>query len=183
MKVEYWHQGDKASGYQKPKPIQQSSRYAKQADQFGLMLVFLAILVSMAVGLVLYLSNKKYSGLPSSTRPTSSASVDFYQGNHVFSQKVAEEKAAKMSDQQHDAHDLYSITDDLEVSLKDQMASMTEKMEKMHLEKNIGEALPPVHDAGPKPELMTPLKPTKEKNFESPLEFNGALPKELQPGK
>ena len=182
MKVEYWHQGEKAEAVVSGRR-NQMHHYAKRADQFGLLLLASALVVVVVVGVALYINTKRYHYVTSEPNPTSPAVVDFYQGNYTFSQKVANEKAAKQSEQGHVVHGISLVNDDLEVSLHDQMSSMSDKMEKMHSEKQMGEALPPAHDTGLKPELMMHLKPTKGENFQSPLEFNGALPKELQPNK
>ena len=182
MKVEYWHQGEKAEAVASTRRTQKHL-YSKRADQFGLLLLASALVVVIVVGVALYINTKRYRYATSEPNPTSTAVVNFYLGEHAFSQKVANERAAKQSEQGHVVHGISLVNDDLEVSLHDQMSSMSDKMEKMHSEKQMGEALPPAHDTGLKPELMMHLKPTKGENFQSPLEFNGALPKELQPNK
>ena len=182
MKVEYWHQGEKAEAV----AVERKTRrhlYSKRADQFGLLLLASALVVVVVVGIALYINSKRYLYATSVPKPTSTAVVDFYLGEHAFTQKVATERAAKISEQGHEIHGISLVNDDLEVSLHDQMSSMSDKMERMHSEKQLGEALPPGHDTGLKPELMMHLKPTKDENFQSPLEFNGDLPKELQPSK
>ena len=177
MKVEFWHQGEKASDW-KPAEGARRQNYAKRADQFGLLLLGTAVVLFAVIVLVLYLNNRSYVLKANASRETTPAAVDFYQGNHVFSEKVAAEKAAKEG---HPVPGVSSVDDAVEVSLRDQMSSMSSKMEKIRSEKQEDEVPPPLPDKVPQSEILKQLKPVKAENFESTLEFNGALSKTLQP--
>jgi hypothetical protein len=184
MKVEYWNQGERPMakkpehGLNKRNHAQRASHHARRADQLGVLLLGCALLVVILVSATLYLNNKNYLFSTSKVKETSTAVVDFYQGNHAFSEKVAEEKAAKEVLNGHQVHGISTVNDDLEVPLSEQMNSMNEKMEKMRKLRETDE-VPPTPDTGPKVG-MTPLKPTQDANFRSPLEFNKDLPKNLQ---
>lgn len=178
MKVQYWHQGEQPEPAWKPGAPVKKSNHAKRADQLSLLLIVCALLLVGAVAVTLHFSGKRYFFTTDESKKGGTATVDFYQGNHTFSQKVAEEKAAKL-DQGHQIHGISTVNDDLEVPLSEQMNSMSEKMKQMRSVKQADEPAPPAHDTGPKVDL-SPLKPTKDANFQSPLEFNNTLPKVLQ---
>lgn len=177
MKVEYWNQGEQPMA-RKPELGLKKKNHAKRADQLGLLLLGCALLVVILVSVTLYLNNKNYLFSTSKVKETSTAVVDFYQGNHAFSEKVAEEKAAKEALNGHQVHGISTVNDDLEVPLSEQMNSMSEKMAKMRKLRQSDET-PPTPDTGPKVGIA-PLKPTQDVNFQSPLEFNKDLPKNLQ---
>lgn len=180
MKVEYWHQGEKPSVVKKTEvSSKKRENYAKRSDQMGLLLLGSALLIVILVGLTLYLNNKNYLFTVSKVKESSTAVVDFYQGNHAFSEKVASEKAAKEVINGHQVHGIAIVNDDLEVPLSEQMNSMSEKMKKMRTLQQAEEEAPPSKDSGPKAG-MAPLQPTKPANFQSPLEFNKNLPKGLE---
>jgi hypothetical protein len=178
MKVEYWNQGEQPMA-RKPELGLKKKNHAQRADQLGMLLLGCALLVVILVSVTLYLNNKNYLFSTSKVKETTSAVVDFYQGNHTFSEKVAEEKAAKEELNGHQVHGISTVNDDLEVPLSEQMSSMSEKMKKMRSLQQADEAPPPTPDTGPKVG-MGPLKPTQDANFQSPLEFNKDLPKTLQ---
>ena len=178
MKVQYWHQGEHPSPDWNSEAQPKKSSHAKRADQLSLLLIVCALLLVGAVGLTLYFSGKRYFLTTDESKKEGTAMVDFYLGNHTFSQKVAEEKAAKLGEG-HQIHGISTVNEDLEVPLSEQMNSMSEKMKQMRSVKQADEPLPPTHDTGPNIGL-TPLKPTKDANFQSPLEFNNSLPKVLQ---
>ena len=182
MRVEYWHQGDRAETIIPEKKLHRHL-YAKRADDLGLLLLASALAFIVLIGIVLYIGSKKYHNTTGEPKSTSPATIDFYLGNHAFKQKVANERAAKLSETGRKVQGTSLVNDDLEVSLHDQMSSMSDKMEKMHLEQQMGESTPAEHDTGAKPDLMMHVKPTKDENFRSPLEFNNNLPKAIQPGK
>ena len=178
MKVEYWHQGEQATE-RKLETNSKKKNHAKRADQLGMLLLGCALLLLVLVSVSLYLNNKRYLYSTGKVVPTSTAVVDFYQGNHAFSEKVAEEKAAKQSINGHEVHGISTVNDDLEVPLSEQMNSMSEKMKEMRSLQQADEAPPPSQDTGQKAELPV-LKPTHDLNFKSPMEFNKDLPKSLQ---
>lgn len=178
MKVQYWHQGEQPEPAWNTDIPQKKSSHAQRADQLSLLLILCAVLLVGAVALALYFNGKRYFYTTDQSKKSGTAMVDFYQGNHTFSQKVAEEKAAKLG-QGHQIHGISTVNEDLEVPLSEQMNSMSEKMKQMRSVKQADEPPPPARDTGPKVDL-SPLKPTKDANFQSPLEFNNNLPKALQ---
>ena len=179
MKVEYWNQGEQPMA-RRPEVALKKKNHAQRADQLGMLLLGCALLVLILVAVTLYLNNRNYLFSTSKVNETSTAVVDFYQGNHAFSEKVAEEKAAKEVLNGHQVHGISTVNDDLEVPLSEQLNSMSKEMEKLRSEKQLGEAPPPSPDKGAKSDLLTPLKPTKDENFQAPSEFNQDLPKALQ---
>lgn len=177
-KVEFWHQGEQPSQVEK---ISKAPRYdhARRADQMGLLMAIFAALVIALVALALYLNNKKYS-FQSGTAPKSRTPVvDFYQGNEAFAKKVKEEREGPS------AADLpvQGANEDFEISLQAQMASMNAKLEKMRSQKLLEEPPIPVPDKGARPAPVIGVRPTEIQKFNSPLEFNGMLPKPLQEAK
>ena len=180
MKVEYWHHGERRSVVKKAEVSSKKRvNYAKRSDQMALLLLGSAVLIVLLVAVTLYLNNKNYLFTVSKVKESGTAVVDFYQGNHAFSAKVASEKAAKESVNAHPANGVAAVNDDLEVPLSEQMNSMSEKMKKMRSLQQSEEEAPPSQDSGPKAEIEA-IQPTKEANFQSPLEFNKNLPKGLQ---
>ena len=180
MKVEYLHQGGKLPVAQKTEVRGKNwSNYARRSDQMGLLLLGSAFLIVLLVAVMLYFNNKNYLFTVSKVKESGTAVVDFYQGNHAFSAKVASEKAAKEGSNVHQVHGISAVNDDLEVPLIEQMNSMSEKMKKMRSLQKSEEEAPPSQDTGPKVGIE-PLQPTKAANFQSPLEFNKNLPKGLQ---
>jgi len=153
--------------------------HAKRADQFGLLLLIGAVVVLAVVFLGIYFNQQRYLFQTSQPLETSSAALDFYRGDHVFNQKLEEEKAAKLINKGHEVHGISTVNDNLEVSLNDQMTSMSAKMEKMRTEEKSGEAPPPTPDLGFSTNSID-LKPTTTENFQAPRNLDGTLPKALQ---
>ena len=177
-KVEFWHQGEQ------PSQVEKSSKaprydHARRADQMGLLMGIFAVLVIGLVAVALHLNNKKYSFEAGSARKTTTPVVDFYQGNQAFAKKVKQEREAPS------ATDLpvQGANEDFEISLQSQMASMNEKLEKMRSQKLIEEPPIPAPDKGVRPVPVIGVRPTEIEKFNSPLEFNGMLPKPLQEAK
>ena len=132
----------------------------------------------------LYLTNKKYAlkvGEDGIQKPKP-AEIDFYQGNHAFSSKVAEEKASIDGSLKSDVLNVPGVNNDLEISLQEQMDSLKEKLEKMRTQKLLEEPPIPQPDKARSPEQVLGVKPTELRRFEAPLEFNSMLPKQLQNG-
>jgi len=75
------------------------------------------------------------------------------------------------------------VNEDFEITLQAQMASMNEKLEKMRSQKLIEEPPIPVPDKGASPVPVIGVRPTEVEKFNSPMEFNGMLPKPLQQAK
>lgn len=177
-KVEFWHQGEQPSQVKK---ISKSPRYdhARRSDQMGLLMAVFAALVIVLVAVALYLNNKKYSFQSGSAPKTATPIVDFYQGNRAFEKKVKEEKEGPS------LLDLpvQGASEDFQISLQAQMASMNEKLEKVRSQKLIEEAPTPVPEKVARPVPVIGVRPTEVQKFNSPLEFNGMLPKPLQEAK
>jgi hypothetical protein len=177
-KVEFWHQGEQPSQVEKISKVPRYD-YARRADQMGLLMGVFAVLVIGLVAVALHLNNKKYSFEAGSASKTTTPVVDFYQGNHAFERKVKEERDGPS------AADLpvQGVNEDFEISLQSQMASMKEKLEKMRSQKLIEEPPIPVPEKGARPVPVIGVRPTEMQKFNSPLEFNGMLPKPLQEAK
>jgi hypothetical protein len=174
-KVEFWHQGEQPSQTEKNTKVRRYD-HARRADQMGLLMGVFAVLIIVLVAVALYLNNKKYSFQTGSAPKSTTPVVDFYQGNHAFEKKVKEEKEGPS------AADLpvQGANEDFEISLQSQMASMKEKLEKMRSQKLIEEPPIPLPDKGSRPVPVIGVRPTEVQKFNSPMEFNGLLPKPLQ---
>lgn len=180
--VEFWHHGDRTGEVKPIANTKKTSNHAKRADQLGLALGLLTIIVLTVTIVTLYLANKRYNFENAPKLKASTPVVDFYLGNNVFTKKFKEEKEAKDTILETDSLAAVApASDDLQVSLKEQMSSMNEKLEQMRARKLIEEAPLPLPNPVAKPPVM-PLgvKPTDFNKFDSPLEFNGMLPKPLQ---
>jgi hypothetical protein len=177
-KVEFWHQGEQASQVEKGyKP--RRTDHARRADQMGLLMAVFAALAIALVAAALYLNNKKYSFEAGSSPKAKTPVVDFYQGNQAFAKKVKEEREGPSSPDLP----VQGANEDFEISLQAQMASMNEKLEKMRSQKLVEEPPIPLPDKGARPVPVIGVRPTEIQKFNSPLEFNGMLPKPLQEAK
>ena len=180
--VEFWHHGERSGQIKPITNPNKSSNHAKRADQLGLALGLLTVIVLTVTIVALYLANKRYNFENAPKPKTSTPTVDFYLGNNVFSKKYKEEKEAKESLLDNEALGIVATTgDDLQVSLKEQMSSMNEKLEQMRARKLNEESPLPLPEIKAKvPGIPLEVKPIELKKFESPLEFNGLLPKSIQ---
>jgi hypothetical protein len=174
-KVEFWHQGEQSVERQVIAPRKRID-HARRADQMGLLMGIIALVILTLVAAALYLNNKKYSFNGSLGKKSVTPMVDFYQGNQAFSKKVKEERAGSRTLDTP----VPEANDDFEISLQAQMASMNQKLEKMRSQKLLEEPPIPMPDKGAQPAPIIGVRPTETKNFKSPLEFNGMLPKTLQ---
>jgi len=174
-KVEFWHQGEQSMERQVTAPRKRID-HARRADQMGLLMGIIALVILTMVAAALHLNNKKYSFNGSFGKKTVTPMVDFYQGNQAFSKKVKEERAGSRTLDTP----VPEANDDFEISLQAQMASMNQKLEKMRSQKLLEEPPIPMPDKGKQPAPIIGVRPTETKNFKSPLEFNGMLPKTLQ---
>ncbi len=184
--VEFWHQGEKAVEPVIPVRPRTSGRPqnpAKRADQLGLIMGTLAIIVVAVTALALYLNNKKYSYKDGSSRKSATPIVEFYQGNNAFMKKVKEEKGAVKRNHEDGGVAIPDAGEGMDISLKEQMASMEAKLEKIRAEKLIEEPPISMPDKLARPPMPLGLKPADLKKFDNPLEFNGMLPKPLQQAK
>ena len=181
MDIEFWHQGEEASEVV-PKSYSKRTDHSKRADHLGIMLAFFALIVLGLTCLGLYVNNRRYSNKlrQEVTQNTRSAEIDFYQGNHAFSSKVAEEKASIEGNLKTEVLNVPGANSDLEISLQEQMDSMREKLEKMRTQKLLEEPPIPQPDKVRAPEPVLGVRPTELRRFEAPLEFNRMLPKQLQ---
>ena len=178
--AEFWHQGDKAA--KRTATVQPKNfNHAKRADQLGLLLAIIAAIVLTVMVLTLYLTNKKYN-FKGGAKKVSTPEINFYQGNAAFLKKVQEEKDAKAGVGKSDVESIIGANEQLEISLKDQMQSMSEKLETMRSQKLLEEEPIPLPEKVRKPDPLTGVRPTEIKNFNEPLEFNSMLPKALQNG-
>ncbi len=171
MKVEYLQSVEQQPQRKKPVLNPKRQYHAQRADQFGMLLLGCALLIVCLVAVSLYLNNKKYLFSAGKLKPTAPAVVDFYQGNHVFLEKIAEEKAAKQMTLGHSVHGISTVNDDLEVPLSEQMSSMSEKMQKMRALQRADEASSSPLDLG-KGSNMGEIKPIHDTSFESMMEFH-----------
>lgn len=142
------------------------------------MLVF-AVAVIVAVIVALQLNNRKYSFEAGAVPKTVTPDIEFYQGNRAFDRKVKEEKEGLITKE----IPVQGASDDLEISLQAQMASMNDKLQKMRSQKLLEE--PPLAQPGntPGPVPIMGVSPAEMKKFNSPLEFNSMIPKSLQDSK
>jgi hypothetical protein len=187
QKVEFWHSGESPTK-RKIERYSVGSMYARRADELGIFLFVFALLVLVCVVAFNRLTAKKYL-ITAHPSETTTAVVDFYQGNHAFSQTEAEERAyrhlqeaSKVALSSKKGHvygdDAASTNSELEVPILEQMKSMTEEIQKMRLVKQAGEAPPPAPDHGVIVDY--PKVPVAPQNFESPDNLKGSLPSALQ---
>ena len=186
IQVEFWHQGEQAAELATPvksnlsKRSKRTQRPDQRADQLGWIMGVLALIVIAVTAYGLHLNNKKYSYKDGFSKKSSTPTIDFYQGNNAFAKKVLEEKGVEKESSGVEVLSLPGGNNDMEISLKDQMASMNEKLEKVRAQKLIEEPPIPMPEKLQKPGLPLGVKPTDLKKFDNPLEFNGMLPKPLQ---
>ncbi|MEY2905638.1 MAG: hypothetical protein RLZZ408_109 [Verrucomicrobiota bacterium] len=176
-KVEFWHQGERSVERQVTVPRKRID-HARRSDQMGVLMIIIAMVILALGAAAMHLNNKKYSFNGSLGKKSVTPMVDFYQGNQAFSKKVKDEKTGSRTSDLP----VPEANDDFEISLQAQMASMNQKLEKMRSQKLLEEPPIPMPDKGPQPAPIIGVRPTETKNFKSPLEFNGMLPKTLQQG-
>jgi hypothetical protein len=181
-KVEFWHQGESSGNVRPITTPKKASNHAHRADQLALSLGILAVLLLTLTFFGIYLTSKKYNFENSPKHKTTTPVVDFYQGNNAFLKKFHDEKEAKVGLLGTDSGIISAVNVDVEVSLKDQMDSMNDKLEKMRAQKLLEEAPLPLPSPSPKfPMTTMGVKAVESKKFDSPLEFNGMIPKSLLP--
>lgn len=179
--VEFWHQGEQPDVNIPNMRPKSGKTHAKRADQLGLILGILTVLMVALTFVGLHFANKKFN-FQNSVRPkTSTPVIDFYSGENAFSKKFHDEKEAKIGVLGSDTLVGSGVGDGIEVSLKEQMDSMQEKMEKIRAQRLIDEASLPTPAPTPQsPAKLLGVRPTELKKFDNPLDFNGMLPKSLQ---
>lgn len=183
IQVEFWHQGEQAAelvGPAKSDHSKRTQRPDQRADQLGWIMGVLALIVIAVTIYGLHLNNRKYSYKDGFSKKPSTPVIDFYQGNNAFTKKVQQEKGLEKESLGGEVPSLLGGNDEMEIPLKDQMASMNEKLEKLRAQKLIEEPPIPMPEKLQKPALPLGVKPTDLKKFDNPLEFNGMLPKPLQ---
>jgi hypothetical protein len=183
--VEFKHTDDPAVGeeslYKHKRGFRHTiTSYTRSADRLGIFLLAGALVILVVVAVFLQLKAKKATQASGSSesQTTITPEVDFYSGGDVFSKKLQEEREAKSGVSRPQ---LASPLDkELEVSLKEQMESMNARLESMRSQKLLEES--PISSPNPRPVPVTsqPVKPADERNFSSPLELNGILPKQLR---
>ena len=179
--VEFWHQGEQPSQNTPVERVTKGATHAKRADQLGWILISLTILIVVITLVCVHVANRKYN-FQNAVRPkTSTPVIDFYSGENAFLKKFHDEKEARSSVLGSDTLVNSGVGDGTEVSLKEQMDSMQEKMEKIRAQRLIEEASLPTPAPTPQsPAKLLGVRPTELKKFDNPLEFNGLLPKSLQ---
>jgi len=149
--VEFRHQGERASGNKGASPPKRVN-HARRADQLGRLLVIGAVVVLTVTMLALKFTSKKYF-FKSEEKEISTPVIDSYQGNNDFRKKDQKEREAKSGTSRGKGLMIQGATEDLQISLNDQIASMNEKLEKLrslkHEETPI--ALPDSNGMIPKP--------------------------------
>jgi len=184
--VEFWHQGEKAVEpviSVRPRISDRSQSPAKRADQLGLIMGIFALIIVAVTALALYLNNRMYSYKDGFSKKSATPVVEFYQGNNAFIKKVKEEKGAVKKNLEDGGGAIPDAGEGMDISLKEQMASMEAKLEKIRAEKLIEEPPISMPDKLARPPMPLGLKPADLKKFDNPLEFNGMLPKTLQQAK
>ena len=154
--------------------------HSKRADQLTWLLFIGALVVLAVVILGVFLNSKKYSLKKGAVRNSEEAVVDFYQGNSYYFQKVEEERAAKALILHNKGTTEENRSDQMEVTIEDQMSSMDQKLEQMRVKKLMGEAPRPPNDMGPITGIPTQVKPTKIENFNAPADLKRIIPQSLQ---
>jgi hypothetical protein len=192
IQVEFWHQGEKAAEVVSPvksspsnpsnlsHPSKRKQRPDQRADQLGWIMGVLALIVIAVTIYGLYLNNKKYSYKDGFSKKSSTPTIDFYQGNNAFTKKVQQERGVENEFSGVEVRSLPGGNTDMEIPVKDQMASMNEKLEKIRAQKLIEEPPIPMLEKLQKPAMPLGVKPSDLKKFDNPLEFNGMLPESLQ---
>jgi len=184
--VEFWHQGEQAAELVGPVKSNLSNRSKRmqrpdqRADQLGWLMGVLAIVVIAVTAYGLHLNNKKYSYKDGFSKKSSAPTIDFYQGNNAFTKKFQQEKGVEKESSGVEVLSLPGGNNEMEIPLKDQMASMNEKLEKVRAQKLIEEPPISMPEKLQKPAMPLGVKPSDLKKFDNPLEFNGMLPKPLQ---
>jgi hypothetical protein len=149
--VEFWHQGESASSNEGASPPKRVN-HARRADQLGRLLVIVAVVVLTVTMLALKFTSKKYF-FKSEEKEISTPVIDSYQGNNDFRKKDQKERDAKAGTSRGKGLMVQGASEDLQISLNDQIASMNEKLEKLrslkHEETPI--ALPDSNGMIPKP--------------------------------
>jgi hypothetical protein len=186
VQVEFWHQGEQAAELVGPvksnlsKRSKQMQRPDQRADQLGWLMGVLAIVVIAVMAYGLYLDNKKYSYKDGFSKKSSMPTIDFYQGNNAFTKKIHQEKGVEKESSGVEVPSLPGGNNEMEIPLKDQIASMNEKLEKVRARKLIEDPPIPMPEKLQKPAMPLGVKPFDLKKFDNPLEYNGMLPKSLQ---
>jgi len=183
IQVEFWHQGEKAAESVSPvksPPSNRSKMAHQRADQFGWIMGGLALIVITVIFISLHLSNRKYSYKDGFSKKSTTPIVDFYQGNIVFAKKVQQARGLEKSSSEDEMPAILGASEGMDISLKDQMASMNAKLEQVRAQKLNEEPAISMPEKLANPALHLEIKPVDPKKFENPLEFNGMLPKPLQ---
>jgi hypothetical protein len=180
-RVEFWHHGEQPNVNIPDKRPKSGKTHAKRADQLGLLLGIVTVIMVALTLVGLHFANKKFNFDNASKLKTSTPVIDFYSGENAFSKKIHDEREAKSSVLGSDPLVGSGVRDEIEVSLKDQMDSMQEKMEKIRAKKLINEESLITPSPTPQsPAKLLGVRPTELKKFDNPMDFNGMLPKSLQ---
>ncbi len=178
VEVRFWHEGEAAIPQPQKLfgPKKKKIDHAKRADRLGYLMMGVAVVVMAVTATLLILKPDKDLVAKIKPKEQGLAELNLHQGNYAFSKKMAEERAAKATRMRSNTGQTNSlqegVTEDLEITLQQQITGMSEKIEKMRAMKNIEEPPPPPPDTGviPVPEV----KPTFIQNFTAPKQFTEA---------
>lgn len=174
MQVQFWHEGESPEPPKKKIfPKKKKIEHAKRADQLGYLMIGVAVVVLIATIILLRMKPDKDLVAKIKPREQGLAELNFHQGNHAFTKKMAEERAAKASPMPSNSGQTNSlqqgVTEDLEITLQQQISGMSQKIEKMRAMKDVEEPPPPPPDTGVIP--VPVVKPTFIQNFTAPKQF------------
>lgn len=178
--VEFWNQGEQPSNVE-PKALAKRGNHAKRADQLGLLFAIVALIVLTVTVISLTMANKKYS-FKGHEDSANNPMIKSYQGNDAFMKKVKQERDAKSGLSQPETILVQGANEDMQIPLKDQMATMNEKLDSMRSQKLREEPLSAPSDKESTPNSMNTLLPTDLNNFNAPQELSGMLPKSIETG-
>jgi len=181
MEVQFWHDGEAAAPQQEKLfgPSKKKIYHAQRADRLGYLMIGVSVVV-LAVTMIL-LRMKPDKDLVAKIKPKEQglAELNLHQGNYAFTKKMAEERAAKASRMRSSSGETNSlqqgVTEDLEITLQQQISGMAEKIERMRAMKYVEEPPPPPPDTGVVP--VPEVKPTTIQNFTAPKQFQSEAKK------
>jgi hypothetical protein len=189
INVEYWNKGEKTQIIHEAPRYRRNRSFKKRADQFGILILLgTAVLLSL-VFLGIYLSGRSEAHKPSAKasgaggkipETTTSMDISLKEGNRVFNQVFAEEKALKKGDSSLSGSKNNGMVQELGISAQEQLKIMerkTREIRSMMSEDN--DEMSQSMNASTQKDPIKP-QPVKLRNFSAPMEFNSMLSKPLQ---